>query len=191
MVTGIRAFWLVFCLIYIALEIRLARNIRSNREAITVTERVSERILWLSFSLSLLSALWFKQLAFFPIAIGYLPRQLIALLVILAGLVLRFMAIKTLGKFFTTQVTIHDGHRLIKAGPYRYVRHPAYTGLLIAFAGAGLAMGDLVALALLTLVPLFAINYRITLEEKLLLGEFGSMYQDYCRQTKKLIPWLY
>jgi protein-S-isoprenylcysteine O-methyltransferase Ste14 len=140
---------------------------------------------------SLLLALILKTLAWLPIPIAYLPRQLISLLLFTAGLCLRFSAVAQLGRFFTTHVSIQHEHELITNGLYRFIQHPAYTGLLIALAAAGLAMGDAIALLLLTTLPLFAFIFRIQIEEQLLIKKFGAAYRDYSKSTRKLFPWLF
>jgi protein-S-isoprenylcysteine O-methyltransferase Ste14 len=96
-----------------------------------------------------------------------------------------------LAEFFTTHVAIQHQHLLIVDGPYRYVRHPAYTGLLLALFAAGLAMGDIFALLLLLLTSFWALAARIAIEEKMLLDKFGNRYVDYCNSTWKLLPGLY
>lgn len=189
--TSVRLAWLLLCLLWVCAEIWLARQSRPARPTILHIERRSQRRLWLSIVASLALALCFKQLAWLPIPIAYLPRQLTAMLLFGGGLSLRFWAVKRLGHFFTTHVTILQQHRLITGGPYRIVRHPAYTGLLLAMAAAGLAMGDFLALLFLT-VPIFlGFRTRIKLEEQMLLQEFGSVYGDYCRTSWHLLPWLY
>ncbi len=188
---SVRIIWLVLCLVWIMAEIKLARANRIDHANLLEKEERSQRILWLTLILSLLLALIFKTLAWTPIPINYLPRQIIALTMFAAGLSLRYVAVKQLGHLFTTDVSIHNEHQLIVAGPYRWIRHPAYTGLIIAFTGAGLAMGDFIALLMLTLPALTAINYRISIEEKLLMNKFEREYQNYCKQTKKLLPWVF
>ena len=67
-----------------------------------------------------------------------------------AGLILRWWAIITLGRFFTVDVTIEKDHELVERGPFRIVRHPSYTGVLLAFVGLALSLGKSVALLILS-----------------------------------------
>ncbi|MDZ4151094.1 isoprenylcysteine carboxylmethyltransferase family protein, partial [Methylicorpusculum sp.] len=106
-------------------------------------------------------------------------------------LALRASALLNLGRFFSTTVITHSEHQLIETGPYRWLRHPAYTGLLISFFAAGLAMGDMLALLVLLAPITFVLYQRIQIEEQWLLGHFGEAYTLYCLRTKALIPWLY
>lgn len=184
----VRIIWLLLCTVWITAEIKLARPNRIEDVNILEKEERSQRVLWLTMLVSLILALIFKTIALAPIPIGYLPRQIIGLLIFANGLGLRYVAVKQLGRLFTTDVSIYTNHQLIVAGPYRWVRHPAYTGLIIAFAGAGLAMGDFIALAILTIPVTVAFNYRITIEESFLVKKFGKDYQEYRQQTKKLLP---
>lgn len=189
--TSVRLAWLALCLLWVFAEISLARQSRPDRQSILKLERRSQRWLWRSVLGSLALAFGFKHLAWLPIPMPYLPRQLLAMLVFGCGLSLRFWAVKHLGRFFTTDVAIQQQHRLVTSGPYRAVRHPAYTGLLLALAAAGWAMGDFLALLCLT-VPIFrGFRIRITIEERMLLQAFGVAYREYSRTSWRLLPWLY
>ena len=189
--TTVRILWLLLCLLWIGAEIKLARKNQIDYGNFPDSEETSQWVLWITVVTSLVLALIFKTLAWAPIPIEYLPRQLFALLLLANGLLLRYSAVNRLGRFFTTNVSIQSEHELIVEGPYRWVRHPAYTGLLIALAAAGLAMGDVIALLLLIIPTFFAFRFRIVLEEKLLNKKFGKVYLDYSRTTWKLIPWLF
>lgn len=189
--TSVRILWLLLCVAWIVAEIGLARKTKVDVNQVSDSETRSQWILWLTVVISLIAALIFKALAWTPILIEYLPRQFIALVLFAVGLYFRYYAVGQLGHFFTTNVSIQREHKLIIDGPYRWVRHPAYSGLLIALAAAGLAMGDLVALLLLVVPVFFALRVRIDIEEMLLNKKFGIVYQDYCKSTRKLLPWLY
>ena len=111
--------------------------------------------------------------------------------VFVAGLTLRWYAIVHLGRFFTVNVSIAADHRLIDTGPYRIVRHPSYTGALMAFLGLGLCMANWASLLSL-LVPICLVFLRrIHVEEAVLLEALGDQYRDYMRRTKRLIPAIY
>lgn len=188
---SVRIFWLLLCLAWVAAEIGLARRRVLPAGEQTVSERHSQRWLWLGILIGLLFALLFKQLAWLPIPLPYLPRQILALAIFAGGLYLRYAAVIGLGQFFTTHVAIFSEHRLIVDGPYRWLRHPAYTGLLLALGAAGLAMGD--GLGLMSLLGLsgWALARRIEIEEILLEQQFGSAYRDFRASRWRLLPWLY
>jgi protein-S-isoprenylcysteine O-methyltransferase len=108
-----------------------------------------------------------------------------------AGLALRWYAIIHLGRFFTVDVAIAEGHRVIDTGPYRFVRHPSYTGALLAFAGLGLLTGNAVSLALFLVPTCAAYLYRIHVEEAALRGSIGDAYVEYSARTARLLPGIY
>ncbi|HEX7956631.1 MAG TPA: isoprenylcysteine carboxylmethyltransferase family protein, partial [Pyrinomonadaceae bacterium] len=77
---------------------------------------------------------------------------------------------------------------LLRAGLYRHVRHPAYTGALLAHLGLGLSFSNWWSLALSVVPYAVAAVYRIRVEERALAEAFGAEYEDYARGTKRLIP---
>jgi protein-S-isoprenylcysteine O-methyltransferase Ste14 len=186
--TSVRIVWLLLSICCIGVEVYLARRTPRQHQEKSIASDNSERVLWLTLSTSLISALLIKSFALLPIPIPYIPRQLLAMVVVLGGLGLRYYAVNTLGRFFTTQVSIQSQHRLITDGPYRCIRHPAYTGLLITFAGAGVAMGDFLALLIVTGPVFLALNARVTIEEKVMQKKFGENYKIYQEKTKKFLP---
>ncbi len=189
--TSVRIIWLVIALLWVIAEIRLVRKVTINTQDVIDGERRSQGWLWLSVMGSITLALFSKHFAWLPIPIEYMTRQWLALGLSAVGLGLRYWAVLRLGFFFSTHVLIHNQHQLITDGPYKWIRHPAYTGLLLALAGAGLAMGDFVALLLLTVVPFFAFKLRIAMEEKKLIKQFGQQYLVYLDKTYRLLPLFY
>lgn len=108
--------------------------------------------------------------------------------VILLGLGLRIWAVVTLRRYFTVDVAIHRGHQLVRSGPYRWVRHPAYAGSLLSFAGLAVCSSSWLA-ALVILVPIgAAFFYRIRIEEAALCSAFPAEYPGYCSGTARLLP---
>lgn len=105
-----------------------------------------------------------------------------------AGLILRQWAVFTLGRHFSVVVAIEDDHQLIQSGPYRWLRHPAYTGGLLAALGMQLVMGNGWTLLLSMLLLLLAFAYRIRIEERALLAHFGETYRAYQQSTWRLLP---
>lgn len=107
--------------------------------------------------------------------------------VMLAGLGFAVWARIHLGRFWSGAITLKEGHRLIRSGPYQFVRNPIYTGILTGVAGTAIALGQvcgLVALAILFIVY----SWKIHREERLLAGEFGEEYAVYCRTVPALVP---
>lgn len=110
---------------------------------------------------------------------------------LITGVAIRWTAIYTLGKYFTGTVLIKEDHRLIQTGMYKHLRHPAYTGALIAHLGLGLSFSNWFSLVLSVVPYLVAVMYRIHVEEQALSEAFGEEYRSYSRSTKRLIPKLY
>ncbi len=108
-----------------------------------------------------------------------------------AGTALRWAAIVTLWKYFTPNVSILEGQRVVRRGLYGLVRHPSYTGLLARYLGLGLALANWVSLLLLFLPMLCTTLYRIRVEEEALRAHFGEEYDDYACATKRLVPGIY
>jgi len=108
-----------------------------------------------------------------------------------AGLLLRWWAIITLGRFFTVDVTIERDHELVERGPFRMVRHPSYTGVLLAFVGLALTLDNWAALLVILLPIGAAFIHRMNVEENALSSALGRQYTDYMRRTKRLVPFIY
>lgn len=96
--------------------------------------------------------------------------------IMLTGIIFRQYAISVLGKFFTATVQIKNNHELIKAGPYRYLRHPSYLGILIIAIGLGIALANWISLLLCIVLPVIGVLRRIKVEEKELQQHFGKQY---------------
>lgn len=189
--TSVRILWLLIALFWVIAEIRLIRKTRVDTKDVIDAENKSQGWLWFSVTLSVGLAMLFKRLDYWPIPIDYLLRQFLALLICISGLGLRYWAVITLGNFFSTHVLIQNQHQMITGGPYRWIRHPAYSGLLIALAGTGLAMGDFLASLLVTVLPFIAFRSRIEIEEKKLINQFEQQYLIYLQKTYKLVPFFY
>jgi protein-S-isoprenylcysteine O-methyltransferase Ste14 len=136
--------------------------------------------------------------AWFPVIFGF--GRLLALgdwltwvgvAIMISGVVFRRYVISFLGKFFTATVQIHKDHQLIKAGPYRYIRHPSYLGILILALGNGIALANWISLLLCIVLPAIGIMQRIKVEEKELYYHFGEQYQNYRKSTWRIIPHIY
>jgi len=112
------------------------------------------------------------------------------IVLMIAGIAFRFYAMSVLGKFFTYQVAVHPGQTVVDTGPYRYLRHPSYTGALITLAGLGLALGNWASLLALLACMGAAYYYRISVEERALLETLGEPYKQYMQRTWRLVPFL-
>jgi protein-S-isoprenylcysteine O-methyltransferase Ste14 len=117
----------------------------------------------------------------------WLPYCLGAVLVV-AGVTIRVWAVLTLGRWFTTVVRVAEDQQVVSDGPYRWVRHPSYLGLLVALAGLGLMLTDWASLAVAVLLPLATLVWRIRVEERALRDGLGAAYGDFAAGRKRLLP---
>ena len=108
---------------------------------------------------------------------------------LLLGMAIGCWARGVLGRNWSNVVTIKVGHELVQSGPYRWVRHPIYTGLLLAVAGSALAQDLWVDLAA---VPLVFLGFWVKLrrEEEWMTVQFGEAYASYARRTARLVPFV-
>lgn len=114
--------------------------------------------------------------------------QELGLGLMLVGIALREWAILMLGRYFSVVVVVQENHRLITRGPYRWLRHPAYSGSILTVIGFSLTLGTWLAAVLAGTMSLLACSYRARLEEQALSGVFGDAYRDYMRHTRRFFP---
>jgi protein-S-isoprenylcysteine O-methyltransferase Ste14 len=116
---------------------------------------------------------------------------LLGYLLIITGLIVRWIAVLSLGKAFTVKVSILKDQSLKTDGIYKKIRHPSYTGFLMYYLGLGLIMQNWICLSILTIAPLVVVLLRIKQEELVLSGHFGDQYKAYTQKTWKLFPYLF
>jgi protein-S-isoprenylcysteine O-methyltransferase Ste14 len=133
---------------------------------------------------SLLFGRGFLDRRFVPNA---LVIKLFGLVLTVAGIALTFWARRHLGRYWSARITLKVGHELIRSGPYARVRHPIYSGILLAMLGTALAIGQWHFLAGLCVV-LVAFSYKARNEESLLAANFGPAFQNYRAHSGLLIP---
>jgi len=109
---------------------------------------------------------------------------------VIIGIIIRQWSIYVLGRFFSSTVAIQKNQKVVDNGPYRLIRHPSYTGILISLIGFGLALQSLAATLLIIIIFAVAYGYRIQVEEKTLTSELGDEYIEYSKKTKRLIPYI-
>jgi protein-S-isoprenylcysteine O-methyltransferase len=178
-------------LIYLISEALLTLTRRSRSRSGTKQDRSTLGVIWLVIAVSIAAGIYVAT----HWRAGALPHgrlfEITGVVLFAVGLLLRWWAIVTLGRFFTVDVTIEKDHELVERGPFRLVRHPSYTGVLLAFVGFALTLRNWGAL-LVILVPIFAaFIHRMNVEEEALSRALGSRYAEYMARTKRLIPLVY
>jgi len=147
-------------------------------------------ILWVVILPAVFCAVMVSKLTSLPIRNQYWILYLGEILMV-KGIFFRWMIIRSLGKFFTVDVSIKEDHQIKKSGFYKWVRHPSYSFALLTFFGFGLFLNNWFSL-LIAFVPTFlAFLYRIKVEEQALIQQFGTEYLEYKAITKKLIPFIF
>ena len=110
------------------------------------------------------------------------------IVLIIAGIGLRAWSIASLGRFFQYQITVQSGHQVVTTGPYRYVRHPSYTGIALVLAGIALACDDVWALLVVAVLGGLGLYVRIRTEERQLTKALGDEYEHFAAGRKRLVP---
>jgi protein-S-isoprenylcysteine O-methyltransferase Ste14 len=148
----------------------------------------------------LIGVLWIGLLLGFGIAalvpwaaIPFLRRPLFWLGIagILVGVAWRWYAIRVLGRFFTRDVATQMGQTVVQEGPYRLIRHPAYSGTLLTLLGIGLTLGNWLALLVVLIGGVIGHLYRVHVEEQALVAALGEPYRAYMRRTRRFIPFVW
>jgi protein-S-isoprenylcysteine O-methyltransferase len=178
-------------LIYVLSEAGLAVGRRAKTADSSVQDRGSLGLIWVVIPASVTLA--FSVAQRYPAAgMGdFAALRMVGIGLFVLGLALRWYSIIYLGRFFTVNVAIAADHRLIDTGPYRFVRHPSYSGALMAFLGLALCLGSWASLPLMVAPVLLVFMRRVQVEEAVLLRAFGDRYRDYILRTKRMIPAIY
>lgn len=123
---------------------------------------------------------------------AFLPRafwmQIAGLVLVAAGMILLTWARVHIRGLYTGHVAVHSDHRLVQSGPYHIVRHPGYSGFLLIALGVCLGYASLIGLIAIPVLLLPGLAYRMGVEERLLVAQFGEEYQRYARKTKRMLP---
>jgi|WetSurMetagenome_2_1015567.scaffolds.fasta_scaffold22427_4 protein-S-isoprenylcysteine O-methyltransferase Ste14 len=171
-------------------EVFLNRFFHSGKSDSKNQDKGTIIIIWLTIGVSIALGIISKIYIRLPIANTPLIPYL-GLAVLILGMIIRTIAIITLGKYFTVDVTLRKDHKVIREGLYKILRHPAYSGSLLSFIGFGFTLNNWASLFCIIVPVTIAMLYRIKIEEKALLEHFGTEYEEYKKTTYRLIPWVY
>lgn len=119
------------------------------------------------------------------------PVATTGIILLYCGIILRVYSVWTLRKYFTVSVEIKTEHKIIRKGPYRYVRHPSYSGSILSLIGMQIGLRSLVGFAVSLILAFLAYAYRIHVEEGAMRDSFGTEYENYKMITKRIIPFIF
>jgi protein-S-isoprenylcysteine O-methyltransferase Ste14 len=183
-------FW-VTCALWILPEVVAAKAMRS-RNSSTARDRGS---------LQLISLLWVIGIILDVFLALRRPQArihadqsvifIIGIAVMLFGIAFRWYSASLLGKYFTFDVATHSGQTVVETGPYRFIRHPSYTGALLSLLGFGLTLGNWAGLGAGLICLGIAYAYRIPVEERALASALGDPYRQYLKRTWRLVPFVF
>ncbi|HEX6484219.1 MAG TPA: isoprenylcysteine carboxylmethyltransferase family protein [Ktedonobacteraceae bacterium] len=188
---GAAALFLAACLIWNVPEMigAFKQTAKASRKEASIQDRGSMGILiglqWVGLALNFLLA-WLLPAAAIPWHRTTL--FLLGVILILLGVALRWYAIWTLGGYFTRDVAVSTNQKVVQNGPYRSIRHPAYSGTFLTMIGVGLAMTNWASLIALLVCVLPGHLYRVHVEEKALIQTIGQPYVEYMHRTRRFIP---
>ena len=143
--------------------------------------------MWIALMLGFL--LSFVRAGSFPRG-AQLPVFSIGVALLILGSLLRRWCFRTLGQYFTGDVKASVDQPVIRTGPYHYVRHPSYTAGIMMFTGIGLALGSWFSFLLISIASIATYWYRVTIEERALLGTIGEQYASFMKERKRFIPYV-
>ncbi|BBA43887.1 MULTISPECIES: methyltransferase family protein [Burkholderia] len=176
--------WLIFTVWYLAEALMERRHVSAPRQ---FQDRGSRQVLVLARDLSLLIP--FLIAVFGDMPEGAIGTAMAGLISYVAGLLLRLNAMSTLNQYFTMKLTVAPGHRLVDHGPYRFVRHPGYLGLILILSAPSMLYPGSMLLALAVVVFVGAATcYRVVLEERMLMTAIGPSYGVYRQSVDCIVP---
>lgn len=182
-------FLVVLSALWVASEVTLAFKWRSDSNAVRKdagTLALLNLVIYASIALAFVVSTSRYGRVFLPPAVLWS-----ALAIIVAGLALKWWAVFSLRQFFTVDVAIQANHEIVRRGPYKHLRHPAYSGVLLSFIGLAICTSDWLS-ALIIIVPIGVVFlYRVRVEERALNEAFPQEYRLYSDQTSRLIPGVY
>ena len=180
------AFWGLFGVFAVGEAVMRVRSL-ANRSG-TRADRWSQVLVVIGVVGGILAGFGFASWQAAAITAWQWPLFAAGLIVMAAGIFVRQWAIFTLGRFFTGDIRVHAQQTVVDRGPYRWVRHPSYSGLIIFCCGVGLALTNWMSLLVLAVLPTAVLVVRIRIEEDALAGGLGEAYRRYAAPRKRLFP---
>ena len=179
------------CVFWFVSEVALSRILHSDKRSATSKDKASLRTLWLTIVPATIigSFLGGGRIGF--VSVWSLGISWIGFALVFVGLIIRWSAILALKRYFTADVAVASGQKLVDTGLYAIVRHPSYSGAILSFIGLGLTFSSWVSTLVIAVPIFFAFHHRIKIEEQALTEFFGDAYVQYTHRVKRLIPLIY
>lgn len=175
---------------WLAFEIFTGRS-RKSHGSMKASDRGSffllVALIWTGVALDVLFCFRLPQAAILRYRVGIF---LIGIVFMWSSIAFRYYAMRVLGRYFTFDVATVAGQNVIEAGPYRYIRHPSYTGGIFTILGLGIALDNWAGLFALLACVAVGYAYRIHVEESALVTAIGEPYRAYMLRTTRLMPFL-
>ena len=184
---------IIFCLIWIISEIILNKmTILKKSDDTKISDNNSLAVIWIAVFLSVIISVFFAEF----LKIGNISKYellftILSLLLIIIGSLIRYKAISILKKAYSVNVSVSKDQKIIKKWLYKKIRHPGYLGMLISFTGLGLSFRNIYAFFAVIIINIISLLNRICLEEKVMKEHFGNEYENYCKDTYRLIYKVY
>jgi protein-S-isoprenylcysteine O-methyltransferase Ste14 len=156
-----------------------------------IQDRGTQIILWIVIIASFKIDEWMHRFFLVDMPGSYSWLRPAAIGIFILGLGVRAVAVISLGGAFSANVAVRAGQRLKRSGLYALVRHPSYLGLELILLACALHSRTWACFVAAFVPPTLAVLYRIHVEETALRRAFGAEYEDYSRNTKRLIPGVY
>ena len=169
-------------------ELTQVRRVRRGSRHANLGAEVVFRLLFLTGILMLPLAAAVAPGAQIP---GYEVALVVGVVLAWLGLLLRWWSFRTLGPYFTLVLKTSPEQAVVDRGPYRVLRHPSYTGLLMTVLGCALMVGNWVGLLACSAMVVAAMVYRIRIEERALVGALGETYLDFATTRARLLPFVW
>jgi protein-S-isoprenylcysteine O-methyltransferase Ste14 len=176
--------WVIW-LLYWVIAARGSKPVRQREGAVTRVAFLAQAVL----TAILMAPLQWSGWLWLQVIGGGWTRYWIAVALVFIGLVVCIWARRKLGGNWSGSVTVKEGHELVKSGPYRRIRHPIYTGILLMILGTGLASGRVHGLLAFP-IALSALWLKSRVEERWMGAEFGERYAVYKKESWALIPFV-
>jgi protein-S-isoprenylcysteine O-methyltransferase Ste14 len=171
-----------FYTLWILYELKISQN--DIKQEIIISDYGTREFYGFSHALTILSALWFNPIWNKP---GIF--HLIGFFIFIFGIIFRIWSVQTLGKYYSHVVRKIDGHKIIETGPYQFLRHPAYFGMITAHIGITIFYFNYVTFLILLFLLIPSIIVRIKIEEKTLINIEG--YEKFSKNKKRIIPYVW